>query len=198
MGKGKASKTIEVDGIKLTPKEFAFCNYYLQHQNAHKAVIEAGYKAEGKHPRWVAYELLHRDRIKRYLAIQFNVALTKEKTAAIMDEFLTSDLGDIFVRSGNSFDIEKMHNAGVSHLIKTHRSQKTRKIDAKGNPIEITEIRVEREDKVRAAELLLKLQGWLGTGNSTLGNKSAAELLREKAEKFKFTDAKEKRSGKQR
>ncbi len=185
MGKGKSAKVIDVDGVQLTPKEFAFCNYFLQHQNAQRAVIEAGYKVIGKKPRWVAYELLHRDRVKKYLAIQFKVSLIKEKTSAIMDEFLTSDLGEIYVSSGNSFNIEKMHKAGVSHLIKKHKVRTSTRTDKTGGTTVTEEVSIEREDKIRAAEVLSKLQGWIG--NDVDLNKDvvpAAQKMRERAIEF--------------
>jgi hypothetical protein len=185
MGKGKSAKVIDVDGVQLTPKEFAFCNFFLQHQNAQKAVIEAGYSVVGKKPSWVAYELLHRDRVKKYLAIQFKVSLIKEKTSAIMDEFLTSDLGEIYYLSGNSFNIEKMHKAGVSHLIKKHKVRKTTKTDKAGVTTVTEEVTIEREDKIRAAEVLSKLQGWIGCGVDL--NKDvvpAAQKMRECAKEY--------------
>ena len=179
MGKGKVAKAIDVDGIQLTPKEFAFCNYFLQHLNANKAVIEAGYKVDVKHPRWIAYELLHRDRIRKYIAIQFNVALIQEKTSAILDQIMTSDLGAIYVKAGNTFDIDKMHKSGVSHLIKKHKKQITKRTSKSGVVTETEEIEVEREDKLRAVEILAKIQGWIGKDlNVNSGDISAAEKLK--------------------
>ncbi len=185
MGKGKSAKVIDVDGVQLTPKEFAFCNFYLQHQNATKAVIEAGYKVDGKKPRWVAYELLHRDRIKKYLAIQFKVSLIQEKTSAILDQLMTSDIGAIYTASGDSFDVKAMHNAGVSHLIKKHKQKTSTRTDKSG-AVTVTEIlEIEREDKLRAAEILAKIQGWIGTNaNVNTHEISAAEKVRNRAKEL--------------
>ena len=198
MGKGKAAKVIDVYGVQLTPKEFAFCNFFLQHQNATKAVIEAGYKVDGKKPRWVAYELLHRDRIKTYLAAQFNVSLIQEKTSAILDQIMTSDLGAIYVKSGNSFDIQKVYDAGVSHLIKKHKQKTSTRTDKSG-AVTVTEIvEIEREDKLHAAEILAKIQGWIGKDvNRNIPEVTAAQKVRDRINKLKEQGINKKNNSKE-
>jgi hypothetical protein len=156
----KAAKCLDIDGVQLTAKEFSFCIKYLQHLNRSKAVIDAGYCTKGKKPRVIAYELLKRDRIRKYLSIQLKAGLIVEKASAIADAILTSDLGKIYVDSGNSFDIKDIYNAGLSHLIRSYKRKKITRTDKDGNITQTIEIEIEREDKLRAADVLAKLQGW--------------------------------------
>ena len=182
----RAAKFIDADGVQLTAKEFAFCNFFLRYFNRSRAVIEAGYNIQHKEPRVIAFDLLHRDRVMKYLSIQLDVSLAREKASAIMDECMTSDLGEIYFQSGNSFNISKMHNACVSHLIKKYMVKIITKTGKDGT-ITVTEIvNVEREDKIRAAEVFAKLQGWIGNKkNVDLNVVPASQILRDRVIELK-------------
>lgn len=183
---GKAAKCLDIDGVQLTAKEFAFCYYFLQHLNRSKAVVDAGYCTKGKKARVVAYELLKRDRIRKYLSIQLKAGLIMEKASAIADAILTSDLGKIYVNSGNSFDIKEIYNAGLSHLIRRYKTKKITRTDKDGNITETIEIEIEREDKLRAAEVLSKLQGWFNKNvNNNLNAVPASQMVKDRIKKLK-------------
>lgn len=71
---------------KLTPKQKAFCDYYIETGNATESYLKAGYKTKGNGARVNASKLLTNANIKKYIADR--MAQKEKERIASQDEVL--------------------------------------------------------------------------------------------------------------
>lgn len=71
---------------RLTPKQKAFCDYYIETGNATESYLKAGYKTKGNGARVNASKLLTNANIKKYIADR--MAQKEKERIASQDEVL--------------------------------------------------------------------------------------------------------------
>ncbi|MED4455918.1 terminase small subunit [Metabacillus fastidiosus] len=114
---------------KLTPKQQAFCDYYIQTANATEAAVKAGYSK--KTAKEVGYENLTKPHLKKYIE-ERNKELESERIANMKEvkEFWTETMrnehleqkdrlkASEFIAKANGAFIDKIeHSGGVNHSL---------------------------------------------------------------------------------
>ena len=131
MGSGAVKKSEKING--LTPKQKAFCDYYLETTNATKAAIMAGYSERTAGA--IGRENLTKPAIARYINKRMEKA-DRERVASA-DEVL----------------------AYLTRVIRGEEDEETVVVEGQGDGVSTANIvkkRVTPKDKLKAAELLGK------------------------------------------
>lgn len=117
------------DYVKLTPKQQAFCDYYIETANATQSYWKAGYKAKNENIASVeGFKLLRNPKIKQY--IELRMATKEEHRIASQDEIL-------------------------EFLTKVLRNEETEEIPVSmTNKFEMVDKKPSIKDRTKAAELL--------------------------------------------
>ncbi len=136
---------------KLTGKQQAFVDFYLQHFNATKAAEQAGYKGNGKTLAQVGAENLRKPYLQQAIAKRTKSrAMDADEALSILAEMARADLGD-FLHIDHNYtivDLEQAKKDGKTHLIKSYQGAS-----------KIAGAKVELHDKQRAIENILKALG---------------------------------------
>jgi hypothetical protein len=128
----------------LTPKQFLFCEYYIQTLNGVLSAELAGYKGSYSVHGVVAHDNLKKPKIKAYLNKRWQeVAMGTDEMLARLEKIACAIPAD-FLNEGGGIDWVKVRRDGYAIKSITHTKGKQSKI--------------ELEPRLRALELLGKAQ----------------------------------------
>jgi len=154
----------------LTNKQAAFLYEYLTDFNATQAAIRAGYSE--RTARSIGQELLTKPDINA--EIQRKLAEKAMKPDDILREIADiarSDMGDFLDISSMSWqiDLHKAKELGLTKLIKKVKQRTNITQHKDGDEEENTQVEIELADKLKALELLAKLNGMLSDKTEITG-----------------------------
>lgn len=136
---------------KLTGKQAAFVDFYLQSFNATDAARKAGYKGSDKQLRVIGSQNLTKLNIQAAIAKRTKSrTMDTDEALSILAEMARADLGD-FLHIDHNYtivDLQKAKDEGKTHLIKSFQGAS-----------KIAGSKVELYDKKGAVETILKALG---------------------------------------
>ncbi len=146
----------------LRPKQQLFLNEYLKDMNATQAAIRAGYSERSA--RQIAQRLLTNDdikaEIKQFLSEKW---MKSEEIVQEIADIARGNMGDYLDVSSVAFqiDLSKAKEQGKLKNIKRIKQKTTTICKEGGEDVEQNQIDFELWDKLKALELLAKMQGLL-------------------------------------